>query len=161
MLAKGYDPWYSSAVMEDHERPDDKAADHQAPAEQKLPGVGSYIREQRRRAGVSLRALADRAGVSNPYLSQVERGLRRPSAKVLQGIAKALRVSAVTLYAQAGILEDASGETNVLRAIFSDRGLTDGQKRELAELYERFRIETAERRSRRQGDRLKVAGGED
>ncbi len=130
-------------------------------AQHALAPVGSYIREQRRRAGVSLRGLAERAGVSNPYLSQIERGLRRPSAKVLQGIAKALRISAVTLYAQAGILEDASTETDVLRAIFRDRGLTDGQKRELAELYERFRIETAERRSRRQSDRLMVAGGEE
>jgi transcriptional regulator with XRE-family HTH domain len=126
-----------------------------------VPDVGSYIREQRRRAKLSLRKLADQAGVSNPYLSQIERGLRQPSVKILNGIAKALRVSAETLYAQAGILEQASGETDVLRSIYRDTGLTEGQRRTLAELYERFRIETAERRSRRQQRRLRAAGGEE
>jgi transcriptional regulator with XRE-family HTH domain len=113
--------------------------------------VGAYIREQRRKAHLSLRKLADSAGVSNPYLSQIERGMRQPSAKILKGIATALQVSAETLFTQAGILdgspEDADGD--VLRAIFRDPQLTDGQRRELAETYERFRIETAERRLRR------------
>ncbi len=113
--------------------------------------VGAYIREQRRKAHLSLRNLADRAGVSNPYLSQIERGMRQPSAKILKGIATALQVSAETLFTQAGILDgspdDADGD--VLRAIFRDPQLSDSQRRELAEVYERFRIETAERRLRR------------
>jgi transcriptional regulator with XRE-family HTH domain len=115
-------------------------------------GVGAYIREQRRKAHMSLRSLAERAGVSNPYLSQIERGLRQPSAKILKGIATALSVSAETIFTQAGILdgEPADSEADVLRAIFRDPDLTDGQRRELAESYERFRIETAERRARRQ-----------
>jgi transcriptional regulator with XRE-family HTH domain len=124
---------------------------------QRLPDVGAYIREQRRNAQLSLRKLAERAGVSNPYLSQIERGLRQPSAKILKGIATALQVSAETLFTQAGILDGAPDgrDADVLRAIFRDPDLTDGQRRELAESYERFRIETVERRVRRQ-----AAGGE-
>jgi transcriptional regulator with XRE-family HTH domain len=126
---------------------------------QKLPDVGAYIREQRRKAQLSLRKLAERAGVSNPYLSQIERGVRQPSAKILKGIATALQVSAETLFTQAGILDGSDGtEPDVLRAIFRDPELTDGQRRELAEQYERFRIETAERRTRRQANG--AAGGE-
>jgi transcriptional regulator with XRE-family HTH domain len=119
---------------------------------QRLPDVGAYIREQRRKAQLSLRKLAEVSGVSNPYLSQIERGLRQPSAKILKGIATALQVSAETLFTQAGILDGApEGEdADVLRAIFRDPDLTDGQRRELAEVYERLRIETAERRARRQ-----------
>lgn len=124
---------------------------------QRIPDVGAYIREQRRNAQLSLRKLAERAGVSNPYLSQIERGLRQPSAKILKGIATALSVSAETLFTQAGILDRGPEErsTDVLRSIFRDPDLTDGQRRELAENYERFRIETAERRVRRQ-----ATGGE-
>jgi transcriptional regulator with XRE-family HTH domain len=124
---------------------------------QRLPDVGAYIREQRRNAQLSLRKLAERAGVSNPYLSQIERGLRQPSAKILKGIATALQVSAESLFTQAGILDGGpeGRATDVLRSIFRDPDLTDGQRRELAETYERFRIETAERRVRRQ-----AAGGE-
>jgi transcriptional regulator with XRE-family HTH domain len=91
--------------------------------------------------------------VSNPYLSQIERGLRQPSAKILKGIATALQVSAETIFAQAGILDvdpEDERETGVLRAIFRDSDLTDGQRRELAETYERFRSDTVERRGRRQ-----------
>jgi transcriptional regulator with XRE-family HTH domain len=117
-----------------------------------LPDVGAYIREQRRTAQMSLRKLAERSGVSNPYLSQIERGLRQPSAKILKGIATALEVSAETLYTQAGILdggpEDVEG--GVLRSIFRDPDLTEGQRRELAETYERLRAETVDRRGRRQ-----------
>ena len=119
----------------------------------RLPDVGAYIREQRRNAQLSLRKLAESAGVSNPYLSQIERGLRQPSAKILKGIATALQVSAETIYAQAGILDvdpEDDGETGVLRAIFRDPDLTDGQRRELAETYERFRSDTVSRRGRRQ-----------
>lgn len=124
---------------------------------QRLQDVGSYIRDQRRKAQLSLRKLAERAGVSNPYLSQIERGLRQPSAKVLKGIATALQVSAETIFTQAGILDGGPDDRSkdVLRAIFRDPDLTDGQRRELAETYERYRIETAERRVRRQ-----ASGGE-
>src|SRR2546427_8833589 len=97
-----------------------------------LQDVGTYIRDQRRKAHLSLRNLAERAGVSNPYLSQIERGMRQPSAKILKGIATALQVSAETLFTQAGILdgspEDADGD--VLRAIFRDPQLSDGQRRD-------------------------------
>jgi transcriptional regulator with XRE-family HTH domain len=122
-----------------------------------FPDVGAYIRDQRRKAQLSLRKLAERAGVSNPYLSQIERGLRQPSAKILKGIATALHLSAETLFTQAGILDGSPDEreADVLRAIFRDPDLTDGQRRDLAQTYERFRIETAERRVRRQ-----AAGGE-
>src|SRR5688572_23194884 len=118
---------------------------------QRLPDVGAYIRDQRRKAQLSLRKLAERSGVSNPYLSQIERGLRQPSAKILKGIASALQVSAETLYTQAGILDGGpeDGTTGVLRSIFADPDLTDGQRRELTELYERMRSETVERRGRR------------
>jgi transcriptional regulator with XRE-family HTH domain len=119
--------------------------------QQRLTDVGAYIREQRRSAQLSLRKLAERSGVSNPYLSQIERGLRQPSAKILKGIAGALQVSAETLFTQAGILDGGpqdDGTTGVLRSIFADPELTDGQRRELAELYERMRSETVERRSR-------------
>jgi len=124
--------------------------DEQTPLTKALD-VGAYIREQRRKAHLSLRNLADRAGVSNPYLSQIERGMRQPSAKILKGIATALQVSAETLFTQAGILDGSpdDADTDVLRAIFRDPQLTDSQRRELAEIYERFRIETAERRLRR------------
>lgn len=118
---------------------------------QSLSDVGSYIRDQRRKAQLSLRKLAERAGVSNPYLSQIERGLRQPSAKILKGIATALEVSAETIFTQAGILDvDPQEETTVLRSILRDPELTDGQRRDLAEMYERFRNETADRRGRRQ-----------
>ena len=118
-----------------------------------LSDVGSYIREQRRKAQLSLRKLAEKAGVSNPYLSQIERGLRQPSAKILKGIATALQVSAETIFTQAGILDgEQEKDADVLRSIFRDPELTDGQRRELAEAYERFRIETAERRARRHAE---------
>lgn len=119
---------------------------------QRLPDVGAYIREQRRRAQLSLRKLAERSGVSNPYLSQIERGLRQPSAKILKGIATALEVSAESLFTQAGILDGGpeDAESGVLRSVFRDPELTEGQRRELAELYERLRSETASRRVRRQ-----------
>ena len=118
---------------------------------ERVSDVGAYIRDQRRRAQLSLRKLAERSGVSNPYLSQIERGLRQPSAKILKGIATALQVSAETLFTQAGILDGGpDGDVDVLRSIFRDPDLTDGQRRELAEIYERMRVETAERRARRQ-----------
>ncbi len=100
--------------------------------------VGDYIREQRRTAQVSLRQLAKLAGVSNPYLSQIERGLRRPSAEILQQIAKGLRISAETLYLQAGILEERDGDLEVIAAILRDTRLSERQRQVLVEIYESF-----------------------
>ena len=104
--------------------------------------VGEYLREQRRAAEMSLRQLADLAGVSNPYLSQVERGLRRPSAEVLQQLARALRISAEQLYVRAGILSpDEGGERSVQLAILADRVLTERQRQVLLDIYQTFRRE--------------------
>jgi transcriptional regulator with XRE-family HTH domain len=110
-----------------------------------LRDVGDYIREQRRAAQVSVRELAKAAGVSNPYLSQIERGLRKPSAEILQQIAKALRISAEQLYVQAGILTERVGDDTVTTAILGDTGLTERQKQVLLEIYESFRRENAAR----------------
>jgi transcriptional regulator with XRE-family HTH domain len=105
--------------------------------------IGDFIREQREQAQVSLRQLARLAGVSNPYLSQVERGLRRPSAEILQQIAKGLRISAEQLYIHAGILETRYGDTQVVAAILADPGLKERQKQVLVDIYEAFRRESA------------------
>jgi transcriptional regulator with XRE-family HTH domain len=107
--------------------------------------VGDYIREQRRAAQVSLRQLARLAGVSNPYLSQIERGLRKPSAEILQQIAKGLRISAEQLYIQAGILDERIGDAEVATAILADAELTERQKQVLLEIYESFRKENVVR----------------
>jgi transcriptional regulator with XRE-family HTH domain len=105
--------------------------------------LGEYIRDQRRDSTVSLRQLAKLAGVSNPYLSQIERGLRKPSAEILQQIAKALRISAEALYIQAGILEQREGSRIVADAVQADEVLTERQKQVLLEIYESFRKENA------------------
>jgi len=105
--------------------------------------IGEYIRQQREQAKISLRQLASAAGVSNPYLSQVERGLRRPSAEILQQIAKGLRISAEALYVQAGILEDRRPDSGVRAAVLADPDLAERQKQVLLEIYESFRRETA------------------
>jgi transcriptional regulator with XRE-family HTH domain len=110
--------------------------------------LGEFIRNQRRSAGVSVRKLATLAGVSNPYLSQVERGLRRPSAEMLQAIAKGLRISAQTLYVQAGILEE-EPKADVQAAIMGDPRLTERQKQALLDVYDSFREETERRRTGR------------
>ena len=100
--------------------------------------IGSFIRSQREAAQVSVRQLAEKAGVSNPYLSQIERGLRKPSADVLQQIAKALRVSAEVLYIRAGILEPS--EANEVRdVIITDTAITERQKQVLLDIYTSFR----------------------
>ncbi|GGI92728.1 transcriptional regulator [Saccharopolyspora subtropica] len=104
--------------------------------------LGSYIRAQRNNAQISLRQLAKLAGVSNPYLSQVERGLRKPSAEILQQIAKALRISAEALYVQAGILERREGGP-VVDAILADSDLSERQKQVLLDIYASFRRENA------------------
>lgn len=99
--------------------------------------IGSFIRSQRELAQVSVRQLAELAGVSNPYLSQVERGLRKPSADVLSQIAKALRVSAEVLYIRAGILEP-SDKSQVRDAIITDTAITERQKQILLDIYASF-----------------------
>ena len=104
--------------------------------------VGDFIRELRRNARISLRELAQRAGVSNPYLSQIERGLRKPSAEVLQQLASALRVSTPVMYLRAGLLDPKEGH-DVLTAIAADPDLTIAQKQSLSQIYETFRKENA------------------
>jgi transcriptional regulator with XRE-family HTH domain len=108
-----------------------------------VSAIGAYIREQREQAKISLRQLAQSAGISNPYLSQIERGLRRPSADILQQIAKGLRISAEALYVQAGFLEDKAPGSVVRDALLTDPELTERQKQMLIEVYESFRKETA------------------
>ncbi|MEU6074584.1 helix-turn-helix domain-containing protein [Micromonospora sp. NPDC047074] len=107
-----------------------------------LPDVGGFIRDLRRNAKISLRQLAEQAGVSNPYLSQIERGLRKPSAEVLQQLASALRVSTPAMYLRAGLLDDKEGQ-GVLAAIAVDADLTMAQKQSLTQIYETFRRENA------------------
>jgi transcriptional regulator with XRE-family HTH domain len=101
--------------------------------------LGSFIREQRGTARLSLRRLSELAGISNPYLSQIERGLRRPSAEILQQIAKALRISAETLYVQAGILEAPDGAPDLTRLIMADQSIGEDQKQALVRIYLSFR----------------------
>src|SRR5688500_1406829 len=102
--------------------------------------LGDYLKEQRLGAQLSLRQLADQVGVSNPYLSQIERGLRKPSAEVLQQLASALRVSTPVMYLRAGLLDDKEGP-GVLTAIAADDELTLAQKQSLSQIYETFRRE--------------------
>jgi len=108
---------------------------------QPLRNLGDYIREQRNTSQISLRQLALAAGVSNPYLSQIERGLRKPSAEILQQIAKALRISAEALYVQAGILDERISGSEVAAAIHADLVLSERQKQVLLEIYDSFRKE--------------------
>jgi transcriptional regulator with XRE-family HTH domain len=112
-------------------------------ANQTVKSIGDYIREQREQARISMRQLAQQAGVSNPYLSQIERGLRKPSADILQQIAKGLRISAEALYVQAGILEDRPADSGVRSALLADPELSERQKQVLIEIYESFRKENA------------------
>jgi len=109
----------------------------------KVPSLGDYIREQRESAQVSLRQLAKTAGVSNPYLSQIERGLKKPSAEILQQIAKGLRISAETLYVRAGILDEGHGASDVTAAVLTDPTIGERHKRVLLDVYESFRAEHA------------------
>jgi transcriptional regulator with XRE-family HTH domain len=109
-----------------------------------VESLGEYLRDQRTQAELSLRQVAAMAGVSNPYLSQVERGLRKPSAEVLQGLAKALRISAETLYVRAGILDpDEDGARSVELAVLADTALTERHKRALLDIYTAFKAESA------------------
>ena len=107
-----------------------------------VPAIGAYIREQREQARISLRQLAQATGVSNPYLSQIERGLRKPSADILQQLAKGLRISAEALYVQAGFLEDRPEGYGVKEAVLADPELTERQRQMLLEIYDSFKNET-------------------
>ena len=110
-----------------------------SPVGEQLTSLGEFIGSQRKQAELSLRQLAEQAGVSNPYLSQIERGLRKPSAEVLQGLARALRISAETLYVRAGILDpDEDGARSVQTAILSDTKITERQKQVLSDIYASF-----------------------
>lgn len=106
--------------------------------------LGAFIREQREKAHISVRELAKATGVSNPYLSQIERGLRRPSAEILQQLAKGLRISAEVLYVRAGILEDRHADTDVVQAITADAALSERQKKVLLDVYDSFRGENTQ-----------------
>jgi transcriptional regulator with XRE-family HTH domain len=103
--------------------------------------LGEFIREQRKVGHLSLRKLSDMAGISNPYLSQIERGLRKPSAEILQQIARALEISSETLYIRAGILEPREGDTDLITEIRRDIWLNEEQKKTLVQIYESFRAE--------------------
>jgi transcriptional regulator with XRE-family HTH domain len=106
---------------------------------EQLGSLGEFIATQRRSAQLTLRQLADQTGISNPYLSQIERGLRRPSAEVLQQLSKALRVSAETLYVRAGILDpDEHATSSVELAVLADSAITERQKRVLIDVYSSF-----------------------
>jgi transcriptional regulator with XRE-family HTH domain len=106
-----------------------------------VQGLGEFIRHQRDQAQMSLRQLAKAAEVSNPYLSQVERGLRKPSAEILARIAQGLRISAETLYVQAGILAERDGDSAVTTAIAADRTITERQRTTLLQIYAAFQAE--------------------
>jgi len=110
----------------------------------KVGSIGEYIRQQRQQAKISLRQLAAQAGVSNPYLSQIERGLRKPSAEILNQIAKGLRISAEALYVQAGLIEQREPDSGVLAALRADTMLTERQRQVLIDIYESFRKENQE-----------------
>jgi transcriptional regulator with XRE-family HTH domain len=103
--------------------------------------LGEFIREQRQLGRISLRKLSEQAGISNPYLSQIERGLRKPSAEILQQIAKALRISAETLYVRAGILEERDGDPDLVGEILRATDLTEEQKQTLIRVYRSFAAE--------------------
>jgi transcriptional regulator with XRE-family HTH domain len=103
--------------------------------------LGEFIREQRHVGHLSLRKLSEMAGISNPYLSQIERGLRKPSAEILQQIARALEISSETLYVRAGILEPREGDTDLVTEIRRDLWLSEEQKKTLVQIYESFRAE--------------------
>lgn len=112
-------------------------------ARTRVSDLGGFLREQRQQARMSLRQLSEAAGVSNPYLSQVERGLRHPSAEVLQQIAKGLRISAEALYVRAGLLDEIGG-SDVIAAVSADPRLDERQKRVLLDVYASFIASAAE-----------------
>jgi transcriptional regulator with XRE-family HTH domain len=111
--------------------------------EERWRDVGAFIREQRRLGELSLRKLSELAGVSNPYLSQIERGLRKPSAEILRQIAQAMNLSAETLYVRAGILDERPLSVDLVAEIRRDPHLTEEQKRALVSIYRSFRAASA------------------
>jgi transcriptional regulator with XRE-family HTH domain len=112
--------------------------------ETRLHDLGEFIRDQRRTARLSLRKLSELAGISNPYLSQIERGLRKPSAEILQSIARALRISAETLYVRAGILEEREGEQDLVGEIMRDPTISERHKQTLVDIYRSFQQQRAD-----------------
>jgi len=112
--------------------------------ESRLHDLGEFIRDQRRNARLSLRKLSELAGISNPYLSQIERGLRKPSAEILQAIARALQISSETLYVRAGILEERTDNLDLVANILRDLTINERQKQALIEIYRSFQRERAE-----------------
>ncbi len=126
-------------MSEDARAPGDQPNDEPGDEGRAHASLGEFIRTRRKDAELSLRNLAKLAGVSNPYLSQIERGLRKPSAEILQGIAKALEVSSETLYVKAGILEERSEGQDVEAAIQRDPYLTSDQRTALIEMYRSLR----------------------
>jgi len=115
-----------------------------ADLEDRWHDLGEFIRDQRLSSRLSLRRLSDLAGISNPYLSQIERGLRKPSAEILQHIARALRIQAETLYVRAGILEEREPD-DLVGSILRQPYLTEEQKQALIRVYESFRHENEDR----------------
>jgi len=124
----------------DQAAPDAPSASEPEPA--RWHDLGAFIREQRRITDVSVRRLAELTGVSNPYLSQIERGLRRPSADILQQIARGLQISSETLYEKAGILDTDAREQDLEAEIRRDAHLSDDQKKALIQIYRSFRAES-------------------
>jgi transcriptional regulator with XRE-family HTH domain len=120
--------------------------------ESRLHDLGEFIRDQRRTARLSLRKLSELAGISNPYLSQIERGLRKPSAEILQAIARALQISSETLYVRAGFLEERDTEEDLVGDILRDRTIYEGQKQALVEIYRSFQREQTEEDGSPQAD---------
>jgi transcriptional regulator with XRE-family HTH domain len=120
--------------------------------ESRLHDLGEFIRDQRRTARLSLRKLSELAGISNPYLSQIERGLRKPSAEILQAIARALQISSETLYVRAGFLEERDTEEDLVGEILRDRTISEGQKQALIEIYRSFQREQTEEDGSPQAD---------
>jgi transcriptional regulator with XRE-family HTH domain len=112
--------------------------------ESRLHDLGEFIRDQRRNARLSLRKLSELAGISNPYLSQIERGLRKPSAEILQAIARGLRISSETLYVRAGILEQRADEHDLEGEILRDPTISERQKQALIDIYRSFQGERGE-----------------
>lgn len=116
-------------------------ADAADAVESRLRDLGEFIREQRRQDRLSLRKLSELAGISNPYLSQIERGLRKPSAEILQAIAKGLRISAETLYVRAGILDEREEVADLVAQIRRDPSINERQKQALIDVYRSFQRE--------------------
>jgi transcriptional regulator with XRE-family HTH domain len=120
--------------------------------EQRMRDLGDFIRDQRRNARLSLRKLSEQAGISNPYLSQIERGLRKPSAEILQAIARALRISAETLYVRAGILEAHDDGLDLVGEILRDTSINERQKQVLVDIYRTFQRENEHSQGARPGE---------